>query len=97
MSVVPAANGEREAARGVDDGPIEHLEGLEVVIDVRDWHDDGVHHGFFGGASCRDADGGAHGGGGDDGNGSGGDDGGDDLGSSVVLRLEAITVRLHRG
>ena len=97
VSVVPAADGGREATRGIDDGTIDHSEGLNVVVDARDWRDDGVHHGCFGRALRRNAGGGAHGGGGDNGNGSDGDDGGDSLGSSVVLKLEAVTVRLHRG
>ena len=88
VSVVPAVDGRREAACGVDNGLIELAEDLVVVVDARDWHNGGVHPGVFGGAPRRDAGGGAHGG---DGNGGGG------LGFSVVLKLEAITVRLHRG
>ena len=42
----------------------------------------------------RDAGGGAHGGDGGDGGGGGG---GGSLGVSVVLKLEAVTVRHHRG
>ena len=65
MSIAPAADGGREAERGVKNGPIKHLEGLKVVVDACDWHDDGFHHGCYGGASRRDAGGGAHCGGGD--------------------------------
>ena len=72
------------------------MEGFKVVVDARDWDDDGVHHGYFDSVSRRNADGVAHGGGSGDGVGGGGDSSGG-LSSSVVLKLEAITVRLHRG
>ena len=94
VTAVPAADGGRETARGVGDERIELAEVFLVVIDPRDRHDDGVLHGCFGGGSRCDAGGGAHGGDGGDG-GSVGDSGGLDV--SVVLKVEAITVRLHRG
>ena len=72
MFVAPAADGGREAERGVKNGPIKHLEGLKVVVDAPDRHDGGFCHGCFGGASRCDAGGGAHGGG-SGGNGDGGD------------------------
>ena len=94
VSVVPAADGGWEDARGVNIGPIKLLGGLKVVVDGCDWHDDGLHHGRFGGVSRCDAGGGAHGGSDVDG---GDGNGGDGLGSSVMLKLEAITVELRRG
>ena len=75
-------DGRREAPRDVDNGPVKHSEGLEVVVDAHDRHDDGFHHGCFGGAPRRDAGGGAHGGAG--------------FGSSVVLKLEGTTQRFWK-
>ena len=82
-------DGRREAPRDVDNGPVKHSEGLEVVVDAHDRHDDGFHHGCFGGASRCDASDGAHGCGG----------GGDNGGGFSVLRfeIEAFTVRLRGG